>query len=98
MDACLLTGKMSFFILHIYFTMVHGYLLPEVGNVTSKCNGVTRYRFCLAVTAINFRSDNGLNVNITMRSDYGFFMSRAITSKSNNFSPQHIALCNNVEM
>ncbi len=67
----------------------------EVGNVTSKCNGVTRHHFCLAVKAINFRSDNGLNVNIaiTMSSDNCFFKPRAITFRSNNFSPQHIALC-----
>jgi hypothetical protein len=32
--------------------------LAEVGNVTSKCNGVTRYCFCLAVKAITFRSNN----------------------------------------
>jgi hypothetical protein len=32
---------------------------PEVGEVISKCNGVTRYRLCLFLRAITFSSDNG---------------------------------------
>ncbi len=31
----------------------------EVGNVTSKCNSVTCYRFCLAVRAITLKSNSG---------------------------------------
>ncbi len=74
---------------------------PEVGNVTSKCNGFTRYRFCLVVRAITLRSDNGLNVTkaITFSSDNGFFTPRAIiTFRSNNVSPQHNTLCNKDKM
>ncbi len=69
----------------------------RVGNVTSKCNGVTRYRFCLAVRAITFRSDNGSNVTrvITISSDNGFIMPRAITLRTNSVSPQHKVLCDN---
>jgi hypothetical protein len=72
----------------------------EVGNVTSKCNGITCYRFCLAVLAITFRSDNGKNVTrvITISSDKRFFMPRPITFRSNNVSPQHKALCDNNKM
>jgi hypothetical protein len=32
--------------------------LSEVGNVTSKHNGVTRYRFTHALGAITLKSDN----------------------------------------
>ncbi len=47
--------KASFFTLHIFpQTTIPQPKVAEVGNVTSKCNGVTRYRFCLAVSAINF--------------------------------------------
>ncbi len=41
----------------------------EVGNITYKCNGVTRCRLGHVLRAIIFRSDNGSNVDraITLR-------------------------------
>jgi hypothetical protein len=48
----------------------------EVGNVTSKRNGVTRYRFSNALRAISIRSNND------------FYEPRAIIKRGDNFSPQ----------
>ncbi len=47
--------------------------LTEVGNVPSKCNGVTRYRLCHVLKAITLTSDNGSNIDtaITLRRDNG---------------------------
>jgi hypothetical protein len=62
----------------------------EVGNVTSKRNAVTRYRFSHVIRAITIKSDNVSYESraITIRSDNGFYKPRAITTKSDNFSPQ----------
>ncbi len=63
-------------------------LKAEVGNVTTKCNGVIGYRFCLAGRAVTFKSNNGYNVTraTTIGSNNGFYLPRAITSRSNNLS------------
>jgi hypothetical protein len=47
--------------------------IAEVGNITSKCNGVTGYCLCHVPGVITFSSDNGLNFDsaITLRHDNG---------------------------
>ncbi len=54
---------------------LHIYIYTEVGNVTSKRNGVTRYRLCQILRAITFSSDNGSNLDraITLRRDNGSY-------------------------
>jgi hypothetical protein len=66
------------------------YLSTEVGNVTYKCDGVTRYCFSHVIRDIIIKSDNVSYESraITIRSDNGFYKPRAITIKSDNFSPQ----------
>jgi hypothetical protein len=62
----------------------------EVGNVTSRRNSVTRYRFSHVIRAITIKSDN-ISYEpraITVRSGNGFHKLKAITIKSDNFSPQ----------
>ncbi len=61
--------------------------LSEVGNVTSKCKGVTRYRSSHVLKVITFSSDNGTNVDraITLRRDNSSYVPRAITIRNNNF-------------
>jgi hypothetical protein len=62
----------------------------EVGNVTSKCNGVTPYRLSHALREIIIKSHNVSHEPTarTIGSDNDFHMPRAITIKSDNFSPQ----------
>ncbi len=71
-----------------------------VGNVTSKCNGVTCYRFCLDVTAITFRTNNDLKIimAITISCDNGSFMPRTITFEHNNFLRSPKASCDNARI
>jgi hypothetical protein len=47
---------------------------PEVGNITSKRNSVTRYRLSHVIRAITIKSDNVSYepTAITIRSDNGF--------------------------
>jgi hypothetical protein len=47
--------------------------VAEVGNVTSKCNGVTRCCLCHVLRAITFRSDNDSNFDtaVTLGCDNG---------------------------
>jgi hypothetical protein len=61
---------------------------PEVGNVTSKRNGVTRYRLCHILRAITFCSDNASNLDraITLSRDNGSYVPRAITFRNDNFA------------
>jgi hypothetical protein len=62
---------------------------PEVGNVSSTCNGVTPYRLCHVFRAITFRSSNSSNFDraITLRRYNGFNRLEVITFRSDNFSP-----------
>ncbi len=62
----------------------------EVGNITSKDNGVIRYRFSHALGATIIKSDNVSYESraITLRRDNNFDMPRVITIKSDSFSPQ----------
>jgi hypothetical protein len=69
---------------------IYIYIYTEVGNVTSKRNGVThyRYRLCQILRAITFSSDNGSNLDraITLRRDNGSYVPRAITFRNDNFA------------
>ncbi len=62
--------------------------VPEVGNVTPKCNGVTRYRLCHILRVITFSSNNGSNLDraITLRYDNGSYIPIAITFGNDNFA------------
>ncbi len=57
----------------------------EVGYITSKRDGVTRYRFFRAIT---FSSGNGLNLDraITFRRDNGSYVPRALMFRNGNFA------------
>jgi hypothetical protein len=61
---------------------------PEVGNVTSKCKGVTRYRFSHVLRAISIKSDNVSNDPgaVTIKSDNDIHKPWAIIIKSDSFS------------
>jgi hypothetical protein len=63
--------------------------LAEVGNVTSKRNGVSSYGFRHVIRAITIKSSNVPHepTAITIKSDNGFHKPVAITFKSDNFSP-----------
>ncbi len=60
----------------------------EVGNVSSKCNGVRSYRLCLVLRAIIFSSDKGSNLEkaLNLRRDNDSQVRIAITFGSKNFS------------
>jgi hypothetical protein len=62
-------------------------LYAEVGNVTSKFDGVTHYRSSHALRAITIKSDNVSDEPraITLRSDNDFNKPRAITTKAVTF-------------
>jgi hypothetical protein len=65
-------------------------VVAEVGNVTSKCNGVTRYRSSHVLRAIIMKSDN-VSYDpkaVTTKNDNDFHKYGAITIKSDNSSPQ----------
>jgi hypothetical protein len=72
-------------------------LKPEVGNVTSKCNGVTRYRFNHVLREITIKGDN-----ISYEPRATAFRSgnepREKTIKRNNFLHGVEALCDNAKM
>jgi hypothetical protein len=63
-------------------------LKAEVGNVTSKCNGVTHYCLCHVFKAITFSGDNGSNMDRakTLRRDKSSFVPRAITFRNNIYA------------
>ncbi len=63
---------------------------PKVGNITSKHNGVTRYRFSHSLRARTIKSNNVSYEpgEIAIRSKNDFHMPRPITKKSDKFSPQ----------
>jgi hypothetical protein len=69
---------------------VYNHFLAEVGNVTSKHNGVSRYRFSHDHGAITIKSDNVCLEPrpITLRSDNDFDMPIAVNIKSDSFYPQ----------
>jgi hypothetical protein len=73
---------------------------PEVGNVTSKCDGVTRYRSNHVLRVITIKSGNVSYEPraITLRSHNDFNKPRAITIKSGNFLQSAEALCDNAKM
>jgi hypothetical protein len=54
-----------------YLAYLRCSVYTEFGNITSKCNGVTRYCLCHVLRAIIFRSDNGSYFDraITFRND-----------------------------
>jgi hypothetical protein len=60
-----------------------GVLGTEVSNITSKCNGVTRYRLCHVLRAITLSCNNSSNFDraATLRCDIGSNVPRAITFK-----------------
>ncbi len=62
-------------------------LKPEVGNVTSKCNGVTRYRFNHVIREITIKGDNISNEHRATAFRSGN-EPRKKTIKSNKFSPR----------
>jgi hypothetical protein len=72
-------GTAELLLIYLYF--------PAVGNVTSKCNCVTRSRSCHVLRAITFVSDNGSNFDraITLQRNNGSYVSGAITFRNNNF-------------
>jgi hypothetical protein len=74
--------------------------LAEFGNVTSKRNGVARYRFNNALRAITIKSDNVPYAPraITIRSGNDFHMPRGITIKALTFLHSVEALCVNAKM
>ncbi len=74
----------------LVYCQLHGSLNTEVGNITSKCNGVTCYRFRYVIRTITIKSDNVSYESraITIRSENGFYKPRAITINSDNFSLQ----------
>jgi hypothetical protein len=67
------------------------YKTSEFGNVTSKRNGVTRYRVSHALTVITIKSDNVSSEPrvITIRSYNDFHMPREMTVKSDNCDNAH---------
>jgi hypothetical protein len=75
-------------------------LWPEVGNVTSKWNGVTRFRSSHVLRAITIKSYNVTYepIAIILRSDNDFNNPRAITLKSGKFLQSVEALCDNSKM
>ncbi len=56
----------------------------KVGNVTSKCHGVTRYRLCHVLKAIDLSCNNG-SKKLWQRRDNSY-LSRTLTFRSYNFS------------
>jgi hypothetical protein len=72
------------------------YWEAEVGNVTSKRNGVTCFRFSHALRVITIKSDNVSYEPraIALRSDNISYEPRVITLRSNNISyePRAITL------
>jgi hypothetical protein len=74
--------------------------LAEVGDVTLKYDGVTRYRFSHVLKAITIKSNN-ISYEpraITLRNDNDFNKPRAITITSNNILQSIEALCENAKM
>jgi hypothetical protein len=62
-------------------------LRAEVGNVTSKYNGVTRYLLCYVLRVITLRSDNGSTFDraITLGCGNGFIELEVTTLKAATF-------------
>jgi hypothetical protein len=75
-------------------------LLTEVGNVTSKRNGVTPYHFSHVIRDITIKSDNIFYEPrvTTVRSDNAFHKPRVITIKKITFLHSVEALCDNAKM
>ncbi len=89
-------------ILYFLFPLVlkSNHIPSEVGNVVSKRNGVTHYRFSHALRAITIKSNNVSCEPraIAIRSDKDFHMPRAITIKAMNFPHNVEVLCDNAKM
>jgi hypothetical protein len=61
-------------------------LSAEVGNVTSKFNGVTHHRLGHVLKAITLSSDDSSNFDSVITLRRGSYVPRAKTVRNNNFS------------